>query len=239
MRWLVGALLMCGGCDGSDDPERDSDNEPVRTCDTIESEFQAETADIRSCTTDAECGQVLAGTSCGCTRNWVARNDADLTTFDALMAEAGTEQCDLGTDSVCDCPATAGFRCDDAGQCNWNYVDDYDYLPQCTTAAGDAFTVTSASLDGDELVVGVEYSGGCETHDFVLCWPDQSFQESNPVQVDVELFHEDNDDACDAIETEERRFSLAPVKQAFEDAYQSATGTVTINVGGESLTYTF
>lgn len=91
------------------------------TCDSLKADFEAETLAIRSCTTDAECGQVLQGTSCGCTRDWVARLDADTTTFYALIGEAGPLDCDLGLFSTCDCPGADGFVCDPSGICQWNY----------------------------------------------------------------------------------------------------------------------
>lgn len=97
-------------------------SEPVVTCETIVADFLAETTEIRSCTADAECGQVLSGTSCGCTRNWVARTDADLDTWQGLRDDAFENGCEIpGGISTCDCPAADGFACD-AGTCTWNYL---------------------------------------------------------------------------------------------------------------------
>jgi hypothetical protein len=96
--------------------------EDADPCDAIVEAFESEAASIRSCTADTECGQVLAGTSCGCTRNWVARHDADTSDFEAIMAEAHEAGCMLpGTISTCDCPPADGFVCD-AGVCGWNYT---------------------------------------------------------------------------------------------------------------------
>ena len=83
--------------------------------------FQAEVAAIRGCSDDAECGQVLEGTSCGCTRNWVARLDADTTDFWDLVDLAGELRCELPFVSTCDCPAADGYACVD-GVCAWNYL---------------------------------------------------------------------------------------------------------------------
>jgi hypothetical protein len=94
------------------------------TCDELEEQFTAETNAIRSCSTDAECGQVLSGTSCGCTRNWVARTNADTTYWESLRELAPDIEmgCNLpGTISTCDCPAVDGFACV-AGTCSWNYL---------------------------------------------------------------------------------------------------------------------
>jgi hypothetical protein len=91
-------------------------------CEALVPAFLEEAADIRSCTADAECGQVLAGTSCGCTNNWVARVDADTSTFETIMAEAQQAGCELpGTISTCDCPSVDGFVCN-ANVCGWNYT---------------------------------------------------------------------------------------------------------------------
>ena len=95
--------------------------EPVATCDDIVEDFLAETADIRSCTAADECGQVLSGTSCGCTRNWVARTDADLSTWEGLRQTANDQGCSIpGGISTCDCPPADGFACVE-GTCTWNY----------------------------------------------------------------------------------------------------------------------
>ena len=45
------------------------------------------------------------------------------------------------------------------------------------------------SVDGDVLSVIVSYGGGCERHDFEMCWPEPSFMESEPVQVNLEIWH--------------------------------------------------
>lgn len=93
-----------------------------QSCETLEADFAAEVAAVRACESDDECGQVMAGTSCGCTRNWVARTDADLAGFEALRGELEGNGCELpGGISTCDCPAADGFACE-AGVCSWNYL---------------------------------------------------------------------------------------------------------------------
>ncbi|NJK33221.1 MAG: hypothetical protein HC927_12930 [Deltaproteobacteria bacterium] len=94
---------------------------PFADCAALQAAFAAETQAIRSCSTDSQCGQDLQGTSCGCTRNWVARTDADTTCFYELIELAGPLQCELGLASTCDCPAAEGFVCE-AGICQWNYL---------------------------------------------------------------------------------------------------------------------
>lgn len=92
------------------------------TCDAVLPAFHAETQRIRSCVSDDECGQELVGTSCGCTRNWVARADADLSDWSALLEEVNALGCNFGGTSTCDCPIADGFACVE-GTCTWNYTD--------------------------------------------------------------------------------------------------------------------
>jgi hypothetical protein len=99
----------------------DGDCGPFDNCPDLIAAFDAEALAIRSCSSDGECGQQLQGTSCGCTRDWVARTDADTTCFYSLIDQAGALQCELPLGSTCDCPEADGFICD-GGICNWNYL---------------------------------------------------------------------------------------------------------------------
>ena len=203
-------------------------------CTEVEEAFFAELAVVQACETDDDCGQAIPNTSCGCTRDLVAAADADLTSLEALMAT----DCELALGSVCDCPEADGFVCDE-GICNWNYVQQEPFIPACQSDEGDPFSILGASLDGNELVVDVEYSGGCTEHTFTLCWPDQAFQESSPVQAALELLHDDMGDACDAVLTEEVRLSLTPLEEAYAAQYPGTPGTVDIGIGSETLRYEF
>jgi hypothetical protein len=121
--WCDEACVGYGDC--CDDYEAlctEPEPPPLETCEDVVDAFTAETAEVRACTADADCGQVLTGTSCGCTRNWVAAHDADLATWNELRDLAGEMQCSLpGMISTCDCPPADGFACHD-GTCTWNYL---------------------------------------------------------------------------------------------------------------------
>lgn len=204
------------------------------TCDDLQAALDAESLAIRSCETAEDCGQVLTGTSCGCTRDLVARNDADTTAFYGLMDDMALAGCEtLG--SVCDCPAADGYACD-AGVCGWNYVDA-PLLPDCHASDGAPSRLQSASIAGDTLTAVLEVSGGCGEHDYQLCW-DGSFAESAPVQVDLEILHV-SDDLCDAILVETVDLDLTPLKIAWQRAYGGATGAIVVHLSDESLTYSF
>jgi len=104
---------------------------PERYLPIICNEYNVELKNVRSCQNDTECGQILAGTSCGCTRNLVARKNADLAKFKDLrktslallsISSAVPDACsDVAAMSTCDCPETNGFLCVDS-VCKWNYT---------------------------------------------------------------------------------------------------------------------
>lgn len=232
LSWTTLLLFAC-------DPEpKDDDTALPPTCEAVQAEFEAESTAIRSCTEAAECGQELTGTSCGCTRNLVARLDADTTRFYDLIAQAGEIECDLGLESTCDCPEVVGFACEE-GLCAWDYGTAPPALPDCRTADGDPFTLVKARVVGDSLAVSVTASGGCEDHDWTLCWPDGAFAESKPVQAALEILHDDHDDPCDSIISEDLSFDLVPLRDAWRDAYGGKSGTIILKLDGESLTYSF
>ena len=106
---------------GDGDGEHDNCASIHETCDGLKAAFTAETGVVTQCTHDADCGQVLAGTSCGCTQDWVANLDADTTCFYAIIAQAEALQCELILASTCDCPEADGFKCN-GGSCSWNYL---------------------------------------------------------------------------------------------------------------------
>ena len=106
--------LACVG--GGDDSAPEA-----TTCETLEADYAAEKARIQACEVAEDCGQQLVGTSCGCTRDLVARADADTTAFFALRDQAHAEDCEINDTSTCDCPEADGFACVDQ-VCTWNYL---------------------------------------------------------------------------------------------------------------------
>ena len=117
-----------------------------------------------------------------------------------------------------------------------NIIIDDNYYQ---TAPRDPFIFNSVKLIRDMLIFNVSYIGGCEEHEFVLI--STSFMESYPVQVNVVLSHEDNDDPCEAWITEEKVFNLLPLKKAWQEQYNKTSGTIIINLEGweKQITYRF
>ena len=97
------------------------------------------------------------------------------------------------------------------------------------------------SIEGDTLTVMVGYGGGCEEHLFSICWPDATFLESAPVQVNLEIWHGGKADMCDAYFTGPVTFDLSPLKAAWKEAYGDSAGTIILNISGadESVEYSF
>lgn len=220
------------------EPPDTADTSTDRTCDDVVAEFVAETDEIRACAQASDCGIELTGTSCGCTRNWVARADADTTEFYALLEEGSTKGCDLGTGSDCDCPVVTGYDCVDQ-VCTWAYPEPYSAYPACESGTGLATQVDSLALDGDALDVGVSYGGGCAEHFFATCWPAQAFGAFDPVQARLDLSHwSDEPETCDGWSSEVITVDLEPLKQAYIDVY-GGSGTIIVNLGGYSVEYSF
>lgn len=213
-------------------------SDSARTCDDVLFDEATELAALQTCTTAAECGQVLTGTSCGCTRDAVVRLDADPTPFRALQDEAGALDCD-GGESTCDCPEAYGFDCV-GGACAWDYTDPaWTAWPDCHADHGDPYDVDGFAITGDTATVTVGYGGGCATHTWTTCWPDQAFAESDPVQATLELFHDNGDDPCDAWFVEDQSFDLTPLRDAWRAAYGVSSGTILVHVGAFTANYDF
>jgi hypothetical protein len=121
-------------------------------CDAIEAEREEELASIQQCSTAADCGQPIKGSSCGCTRDLVARKDADLERYLELQQSA-LETCGFGG-STCDCPEADGFACVNE-RCAWNYTGEAEPEPACQKYEGGRLCVRGTpTTDGEVLTVG-------------------------------------------------------------------------------------
>ena len=114
-------------------------------------------------------------------------------------------------------------------------IDDTSYQ----NAPRDPFVFNDIILKSNSLKMNASYGGGCKEHEFVLIAT--SFMESYPIQVNVVLSHEDNDDPCDAWITEEKMFNLSPLKKAWQEQYNEISGTIIINLESweNQITYDF
>ena len=94
------------------------------------------------------------------------------------------------------------------------------FAPESTPSEwpSDALDLGEVEASGGVLSVEVSYGGGCGQHRIdAVGWG--GWMESFPVQINVAITHDDGDDPCDAVVTEERRFDLAPLRAAYEASY--------------------
>ena len=114
-------------------------------------------------------------------------------------------------------------------------LDDYLYQ----NAPKDPINFNDIKIIRNIIYMNVSYGGGCEEHEFALIAT--SFMESYPVQINVLLSHEDNDDPCDMWITEELVYDLIPLKIAWQQSYNEKSGKIVMNVQGwkESIIYEF
>ena len=114
-------------------------------------------------------------------------------------------------------------------------IDDILY----ENAPRDPITINNIQLRNNILMFNVSYGGGCEEHDFLLI--STSFMESYPVQVNIILSHEDNDDPCDMWVTETLLFNILSLKISYQRLYNEKNGTIIMKIDGwgESISYEF
>jgi len=83
----------------------------------------------------------------------------------------------------------------------------------------DRYDLNSVAISGNEITLNLSYSGGCEEHEFELFMSPGAFLESNPVQANLFLRHDDKDDACDAYITTEVSFDITPLAELYQQFY--------------------
>lgn len=91
----------------------------------------------------------------------------------------------------------------------------------------DGFSITNVSVTNSLLEIEVGYSGGCKTHEFVLCaFP--TLKDGNPPVLNFTLLHNANGDACKALITETLVFNIKPV----EELHQGVS-PISIHINGK------
>lgn len=123
---LVAGLSACSDSSSPTDPGRPSrpSIQPalLASCGEVTQAHSAELAYVQYCTRASECGQPLVGTSCGCTRDLVARLDADPGVYYGILERFQELDCNVPSFvTPCDCPPADGFACV-ANRCRWNYT---------------------------------------------------------------------------------------------------------------------
>jgi hypothetical protein len=93
----------------------------------------------------------------------------------------------------------------------------------------DSFRLDAVAINGDTLTLDLTHGGGCKEHFYALFMSPAAFLESFPVQANLYLQHDDNDDACDALLQPKLRFDLRPVAELYEKFYHRRD-SIRINV---------
>lgn len=92
---------------------------------------------------------------------------------------------------------------------------------------GSPYTLGAVEASGRTLTAEVTYGGGCAPHRMdLVAWG--GWLESNPVQVNALVTHDDGGDRCKALVTQERAFDLSPLARAWVEAYGPAEGPIRI-----------
>lgn len=123
--------------------------------------------------------------------------------------------------------------------------DDMPYLPAadpaqeliilgCEDLPYDALEVTQLRAEGEILHVEAHYAGGCQPHDFELCW-DGVIDELSPPLVAFALSHDSNGETCGEVLRAELRFNLTYFREVIEMG--SGKWPMQISVGDRWLFY--
>jgi hypothetical protein len=170
-------------------------------CDGLGANFSCESGQCRG---DAAAASGTGGSSnsssatsggggAGATCEHLLAEYPDGATFDN-HAGCGTCTCDEGevqcTISECDAPV----------------------FPCPADVHTDPIDVTTAFVEGDALLLDVTHAGGCEMHDYGVCY-EAGVSQSTDFDTyigELHVIHDSNGDSCEAIQTATLRFDLGP-----------------------------
>lgn len=92
------------------------------------------------------------------------------------------------------------------------------------TLKSDPFTINSASIIGDELLLDVSFRGLCKNHGFNL-YHTGSYAESMPPQLSMVLFHNAQRDECETVVSNQLKYDLTSIRYG-------SSGKLIINLSG-------
>jgi hypothetical protein len=150
----------------------------------------------------------------------------------------------FGTNVVCADGCNTCY-CDDANG-YWSSTAIGCMPPQtadwCNEAPrpNDGLSVYPLYVAGNSLALTVRYGGGCFAHSWKLCHSGV-FEPTFPLQT-ARVWLVDTtgaNDACDAIIEEQMVFDLGPLAQTYNVTYQTGGGAIAVQVGSESVPFSF
>jgi hypothetical protein len=100
-------------------------------------------------------------------------------------------------------------------------------IPTCSSfESGDAYALGNLALDGHDLLVHVQFRGGCASHTFAACLSDRALL-SDPPGLIVGLSHDAHGDPCDALLRHDLRIDITPIVETYPRGFWlSVHGTV-------------
>lgn len=108
--------------------------------------------------------------------------------------------------------ATAETVSEQAQQIEQNTLNTIQFPEVLESDKGDDYTINSAEVKGNQLIVEVAYSGGCKEHEFELLG-DRRIMKSLPPQMNIVLKHNANQDMCRALITTTLIFDITPAQE--------------------------
>jgi len=86
-------------------------------------------------------------------------------------------------------------------------IVDPTYMHKTT----DSYTLLESRIKGDNLILLVQYGGGCETHQWELK-TNGAYAKSLPPQITLNLEHNSNNDLCRALLTDTLEFNIKDIQ---------------------------
>ncbi|MBW1878179.1 MAG: hypothetical protein JRJ84_07445 [Deltaproteobacteria bacterium] len=141
------------------------------------------------------------------------------------------------TAAVLFCTAVLPFTARDCTPTPTDPISGYPSVEICTGSEIDTYDLESLDIDGDELDIGISYSGGCANHDFTLCW-DGSWSRSDTKIVNLYLVHDANGDTCEAWISDDLTFDVSLIpEELLVDYYWEYRANLRLE--GETVMYYF
>jgi Pacifastin inhibitor (LCMII) len=229
LTWMVAVVLVGLACDlepkslGNETETASGGDATAGDSGTAGGECEDGDTMMQDCNSCGCIGGAWACTAIGC------GGDDTATPGECIEGESKQEDCN-------DCSCLDGLWACTAIAC----APDGELDVCGPEAPHDDLQVEAVTLAGDILDVDVSYGGGCEMHLLDGCW-DGLFAESSPVQVSLFVSHENNGDLCEAVESSRVAIDLSPMRVAYQEGYQTSTGTIAIHLEGwaDEILYAF
>lgn len=99
----------------------------------------------------------------------------------------------------------------------------------------DSYSILNAEIEGNLLIMNIEYSGGCAWHKFEFVG-NRAVSKSLPPQRSVKLLHDNDDDQCESMVQQTIEVDITELAFA-----KTAGSEITLNLAGydEPLKYVF